>query len=229
MHEKITIMLSSTTSDMPADRDAIVKLFEKYDFVNVVGANPIQQSYSVNPYLNTLDIAESCDFYILLLGARYGFEIRPGTSATEAEFDRAFHSNPTKVLVFKNTLVVPENKQEGFIKKVGDYYKGYWISDYQFTHDLQGIVEKSFLALLKDRASLGKKLSYIDHFIRLAIQRLPTHDSTVYYSVTKDHAELTYEFHGKSHILQFSRSKIVTDFWGCISELETQFASWILP
>lgn len=229
MAEKITIMLSSTILDMRAERDAIVKLFDKdkYPFIELIGANPIQKSHASNPYITTLDFAESCDFYILLLGERYGYEIRPGISATEAEFDRAVQSNPTKLLIFRNTLVNPEDKQKDFIKKVGDYYKGFWMSDYQYSHDLQEIVEESFLALLKNRASLGKRLSYVDHFIRLAIQRLPTQDSTVYYSTTKDDVQLTYEFHSKTHIIEFSRPKINKDFWGCISELEHQFSIWI--
>jgi len=227
MTEKITIMLSSTISDMPADRDAIIRLFNKYPFIEIIGANPIQQSHASNPFITTLNFAESCDFYILLLGERYGYEIRAGVSATEAEFERAVQSNPTKLLIFKNTSAPPEKKQENFINKVGNYYNGFWISDYQYTHELQEIVENSFLELLKERASLGKKLSYIDHFIRLAIQRLPTQDATVYYSTTQDYVELIYEFHSKSHVLQFSRSEININFWSCISELENQFATWI--
>ncbi|MEC4748575.1 DUF4062 domain-containing protein [Methylomicrobium sp. Wu6] len=227
MNENIKIMLSSTISDMAADRDAVMKVFSKYHFVEITGAKPIQQSYAINPYTNTLKFAEECDFYILLLGERYGYEIRQGTSATEAEFDRAVKINPTKVLVFKNTSVIPEPKQEIFIKKVGDYYKGYWISDYEFTHDLQDLVENSFLNLLKDRASIGKNLTYVDHFVRIASQRRPTQDTVVYYEVTKDGAELTYELHGKSHTVHFSRAEINRDFWGCLSKLDQQFNDWI--
>lgn len=212
---------------MPADRDAVLKLFEKYPFVEIVGAKPVQKSYSANPYTNTLDMAESCDFYILLLGARYGYEIRPGVSATEAEFDRAYQSNPTKILVFKNSSNQPELKQDVFINKVGDYYKGYWVSEYEYSHDLQSLVEESFLHLLKERASIGPRLSYVDHFLRLAVQRRPTQDALVYYSVNKDIVELNYEWGTKSHIIQFKRERINSDFWGCISELEKQFATWI--
>lgn len=226
MIEKITIMLSSTISDMEADRDAIEKLFEKYPFVELVGAKPIQKSVASNPYAHTLNLAENCDFYILLLGERYGFEIRPGVSATEAEFDRVVKTNPTKVLVFKKTSVSAEAKQLKFINKVGGYFKGFWFSEYEYTHMLQEIVEESFLALLKERASIGKKLSYVDHFVRLAVQRLPTQDALVYYSVTKDIVDLTYEVHGTSHTMQFDRSAINRDFWGCISYLEEQFTHW---
>jgi hypothetical protein len=227
MPEKITVMLSSTIADMPADRDAVVKLFGNYPFVEVVGAKPIQKSYAANPYTRTLDMAETCDFYILLLGERYGYEIRPGVSATEAEFDRAYQSNPTKILVFRNTLTKPEAKQEVFAKKVGDYYKGYWISDYEYSHDLQVLIEESFLSLLKERASIGPKLSYVDHFVHLAVQRRPSQDALVYYSVNKDVVELNYEVYGNSHIIQFGRVRINSDFWGCISELEKQFVTWI--
>jgi hypothetical protein len=227
MTEKITIMLSSTISDMEADRDAIKRVFEKYPFVELVGAKPIQKSFASNPFIHTLNLAENCDFYILMLGERYGFEIPSGVSATEAEFDQAVKVNPTKVLVFRKTSVSPEPKQENFIKKVGDYSKGYWISDYEYTHTLQDLVEDSFLQLLKERASIGKKMSYVEHFVRLAIQRYPTSDASVYYSVTKEYVQLTYEFHGKSKIIQFDRSRINKDFWGCISHLEHKINTWL--
>ncbi len=227
MNENIKIMLSSTIADMTADRDAVMKVFSNYPFVEITGAKPVQQSYANNPYTNTLKFAEECDFYILLLGERYGYEIRAGTSATEAEFDRAVQTNPTKVLVFQNISATPEPKQKTFIKKVGDYYKGYWISEYKFTHDLQHLVENSFLTLLKERASVGKNLTYIDHFIRIASQRRPTQDTVVYYEVTKDGAELTYELHGKSHTVHFYRSEINRDFWGCLSDLDQKFNDWI--
>lgn len=219
-------MLSSTIKDMPSDRDAVVKLFDSYPFVELIGANPIQRSPSANPFTHTLDMAETCDFYILLLGERYGMELNSGVSATEAEFDRAYQSNPTKILVFRNTLKEPEEKQKKFLKKVGDYYKGYWISAYEYSHDLQALVEEAFLDLLKERASIGPKLSYVDHFVRMAVQRRPNHDALVYYSVNKEMVELDYEFYGKSHTIQFGRARINADFWGCISELEAKFATW---
>jgi len=226
MADKITLMLSSTIADMLGDRDAVLKLFDKYPYVEVLGAKPIQKSYAANPYTSTLDMAEDCDFYVLLLGKRYGYEISPGTSATEAEFYRAYQANPTKILIFKNTSAQPEPKQEKFIAKVGDYYKGYWISEYAYSHELQDLVEESFLSLLKDRASIGRKLSYVDHFVRLSVQRRPTQDALVYFSANKDVVELTYEFHGKFHVVQFTRDRINADFWGCVSELDNQFASW---
>lgn len=145
MAENIKIMLSSTITDMLADRDAIIRLFERYPFVELIGANPIQKSYPTSPYTNTLDMAKSCDFYFLMLGSRYGYEIRPNISPTEAEFDHAYQANPTKILVFKNISNPPEPKQETFIKKVGNYFKGYWISEYTYTHDLQNLVEDPLL------------------------------------------------------------------------------------
>ncbi|WP_067101481.1 DUF4062 domain-containing protein [Marinomonas atlantica] len=226
MSDKIKIMLSSTIQDMKAERDAVVKLFGKYPFVEVVGAYPIQEACASNPYLHTLRMAESCDFYILLLGERYGFELDTGVSATEAEFDQAYKSNPTKVLVFQGAEVTPEEKQQEFIKKVGDYYKGYWISKYQFSHDLQDVIEKSFLKLLKERASLGENLSYVDHFLRLVLPRRPNPDASVFYSVNHESVELKYEWGEDSHHINFMRSKINSDFWGCISELEKQFSKW---
>jgi hypothetical protein len=171
-------------------------------------------------------MAEACDFYILLLGARYGHEIASGISATEAEFDRAVQVNPTKILVFRNSSVAPEPKQKKFITKVSDYYKGYWVAEYQNTLDLQNLVNDSFLSLLKERAAIGSRLMHVDHFIRLAIQRRPVSDAVVYYSVTCDNIELTYECYGCTHHIQFTRARVSSDFWGSVSELETQFRKW---
>lgn len=139
-------------------------------------------------------MAEDCDFYILLIGERYGYEIRNGTSATEAEFDAAYQQNPTKILVFMKNGMTPEKKQAKLIKKVGNYYNGFWITKYEDSHGLQDLINDSLLELLKDRAAIGYKLDYFDHFMRIAIQRKPVPDAKLSYSVQGDNIELSFLF-----------------------------------
>lgn len=63
MMELINIMLSSTVKYLIADRDAIIKAFEKFPLINIVGAEPVRdQSFSASPYLTTLNMAEKVIF-----------------------------------------------------------------------------------------------------------------------------------------------------------------------
>lgn len=228
MNEKITVMLSSTVSDMLLEREATVRALKQFEFVKFVGTKPIRiGTHPSSPYIQTLNLAETCDFLILLLGERFGFEIREGVSATEAEFDAAYKNNPTKILVFKKGGIEPEEQQKRFISKVSDYYKGYWITNFRDLHDLQELVVNSFLFILKERASIGYRLNYFDHFVRIAIQRRPIPDIKVRYSVQDDFIELIYDIFGNIYVVHFQKTKLYNDFWGCVAELEKLFMEWM--
>lgn len=113
----ITVMISSTVSDLLDDRDAIVKVLEPFPFIHAVGAAPLKSlSYTKSPYTTTIEIAASCDLFLLLLGGRYGFGVKDGKSATEVEFDAAYKADPTKILVFQKegVKVAPKQRREHF-------------------------------------------------------------------------------------------------------------------
>ncbi len=227
MYPMIEVMVSSTIKDLLADRDAICKAFETVPFVKIVGAEPIRDSsYTRSPYVATTEMAEKCDLFILLLGGRYGYGIGNRKSATEIEFDTAYKSDPTKILVFQKEEVEVEQKQKKFIKKVTDYYKGYWVTKYKFTHDLQPLVLDSFGIWIKERASIGYKLNYFDHFLRFAIQKSPFPISQVFYSLNEDYIELKYKIMDKFYVVHFEKSQVYKDFWGCIAILEKYFEKW---
>ena len=88
------------------------------------------------------------------------------------------------------------------------------------------MVKNSLLQLLKERAAIGYKLNYFDHFIRIAIQRKPVPDATVSYSAQGDDIEFSYIFFSKTYVIQFKKERIFKDFWGCIAELENSFIRW---
>ena len=222
--DKINIMISSTVKDLLGERKCISDLFSKIEFVNLIGAVPYAEtSVPVSSARNTVTMAKSCDLYILILGHEFGFERKDGKSATEIEFDAAYHDDPTKILVFlKEDDSKLDPRQANFIKRVSDYYSGYWRTSFQYTYELQEIVQNSFMLWLKQRASLGSSLTYLDHFIRLAIQIKPEPNAVVYYSVKKDYIDLEYHFFGKVLSIQFNKEQIYHDFWGCLYSLEEQ-------
>lgn len=227
--EKINVMISSTVTDLYSERDAVKKSFEENPFVNLIGADPLNETaMASNPRILTGNMAKDCDLYILILGNKFGFDIGSGKSATEIEFDAAIRDDPTKILVFQKQIdEPPEEQQRSFIDKVTNYYNGYWRTTFKYTHDLQTYVMNSFSRWLKERAMMGTRLTYLDHFIRLAKQIEPEPNAQVYYKVTANDVELEYVFFNKSHEIHFSRKELYKNFWGCFHELTNQHERWL--
>jgi len=225
----IKVMVSSTIRDLYGERDAVKRALSSINLVNFIGADPFNdESIASSSHFATLDMAKQCDLYILILGNRFGMELTNGKSATEIEFDSAFRDDPTKILVFKkDSNDEIEDKQKLFIDRVSDYYHGYWRTTFEYTHQLQELVINSFNSWLKNRASIGTELNYMDHFIRIAKQKLPEPTAQVYYKVTPHYVELEYVFFGKKNSIQFDREHLYSDFWGCLHKLEDQFFIWL--
>jgi len=226
---KIKVMISSTVDDLLGERDAIQAAFASNNLVELVGAKPLSDTaLSGHSKGVTRAMARDCDLYILILGHRFGMKASNGRSATEIEFDEAFRDDPTKILVFLKEFeesVEPEQKK--FIDRVCNYYSGYWRPTFKYTHQLQELVLSSFGHWLKERASIGQDLNYLDHFVRIAKQAKPEPTAQVYYQVAKDFVAVEYEFFGKSHQMHFDKKDIYSDFWGCLSSLYDQFEVWI--
>jgi len=228
--EKIKIMISSTVEDLNDERKAITKIFSSNSFVETIGAGHLNvTSISHSSLSHTLNMANSCDLYILILGSRYGMEVEGfGKSATEIEYEKAYRVDPTKILVFlKDGIEFPEEKQNSFIERVTNYYSGYWRTTYSNIEDLEVMVNNSFITWLKQRAILNDSVTYVDHFIRLAKERKPEPHAKVYSKTNNLTLELTYEFFGKDHLIIFNNSDIYSDFWGCIHKLYQQYEVWI--
>lgn len=223
---KIDIMLSSTIRDLTAERDALRKVFSDVPFVNLIGADPLNDAaFASNANSVTISMAKNCELYILILGDRFGYKLADGRSATEIEFDAAFEADPTKILVFKKKFSgeIKDRKQKAFIKRVSNYYSGYWITSFEYTHDLQNFVMKSFTKWLKDRAGLGVNLSHSDHFIRIAKQFKPDPSTDLFYKVDQDNIEIEYTHFGNLNVIHFKRSEVSNNFWSCVYKLQIFF------
>lgn len=215
--DKLKVMVSSVVTNLEAERDALLHLFqsEKYSFVELIGANPYDSASIAGSSGNaTVRFARECDLYILILGKDYGMETLEGKSATEVEYDAAIKSDPTKVLVFlKNTTQTIDEKQQLFIKRVSDYDNGYFRSSFQYTHHLQQVVENSFWKWFIGRAQVGKNQTYVDHFIRTVKEDIYTPEIRFYYQTTERYVEITVCFNGRQLTQQIDSSELQLHFW----------------
>ncbi len=224
----IKVMVSSTVKDLAAERDAIDKCLGKISFVELVGVDPFNEAaIAMSSHTATLQLARECQLYVLILGGRYGWE-PPGTgcSATELEYDEAIRQDPTKVLIFKKRADRVEAKQKEFIRKVSDYFGGFWVTDFEYTHDLQTKVTESFMRWLDSRASLHTQLSYPEHFIRLALQRRTADFEAFEYSVGPTGIDISCRVFKHKCSIHFDRDRVYNHFWQCVSELEMKFNEW---
>lgn len=113
---KPKIFVSSTVKDLPNEREAAKRAIKK------IPATPIMSEYTMNavdkPSVQAcVDEVKKSDFYILILGGRYGWELENGISLTELEYDTAFKEG-IPIFVF-NTNYEKEEKQQKFANKAG--------------------------------------------------------------------------------------------------------------
>ncbi|WP_100444015.1 DUF4062 domain-containing protein [Glycomyces xiaoerkulensis] len=225
----IDVMLSSTVDDLLEDRSAVVEALEPTRLVGLLGIAPVDgPSYGASAYVATLEMAVECDLYILLLGHRYGFVSDRGLSATELEYLAAYEDDPTKILIFRKLVKDVEPRQAEFIQRVGEYHRGYYIREYEDASQLRGLAGASFAQWIEERAAIGRKLDYFDHFIRLAVRKSPFPSVRPLYVVEDDYIELKYRFLSKSYTIHFDKAHIYNDFWGSIAMLESRFEEWRL-
>ena len=66
-------MISSVNNGLEAERDALMQLFSKYEFVELMGSAPYNNTaYSGSSAYSTVKMAKDCDIYILILSNVYG-------------------------------------------------------------------------------------------------------------------------------------------------------------
>ncbi len=214
---KIKVAISSTADLLP-DRDVIVATFKQIPFINIVVAG--SSDFFTNNSFSTREVIEESDLFILLIGGSLGHPKKGGKAPIELEFDRVYKSDPTKILVVQKDTVESSPEQKKFLKQVSKYYKDDWIVKYASNYELPELITECFALWIKNRASAGHQLTYLDHFVRFAIQRKPISTTETFYSVNEDYIELKYKMFGKIYILHLSNEQIYKDFWGCLAHVD---------
>ena len=148
---------------------------------------------------------------------------RAGKSATELEFDAAYHADPTKILVLLKEAETTDEQQRQLIDRVCDYGRGYWTTKYRAAADLSELVLTSFECWIDERVALGSHQTYVDRFISMADQRRPDPDAAVRYALAPTHLELDYTVFGIDHEIHLQKSQVYDDFWGRLHFLDEQF------
>ena len=142
---KPNIFISSTVKDLPNEREAAKRAVEK------LSAIPVMSEFTMNavnkPSVDAcIDEVKKSDFYILILGGRYGWELENGISITELEYDTAYKEN--KPIFVYNTTYKKEPKQAKFAEKAGS--QRFW-KVVKNAFELEEEIEKSYKQYIEEQ------------------------------------------------------------------------------
>ena len=155
MDKRYQVFISSTYTDLKEERQAVIK--------TVIEANCIPAGMELFPAADEQQLAfikrviDDCDYYILIIGGRYGSVSENGLSYTEQEFDYAvnkgipvialIHESPED-LKLRNSEIdsVLREKLEQFRKKVKS---NRIVKLWKNAHDLPGLVALSLQAEIR--------------------------------------------------------------------------------
>lgn len=110
MNKRYQVFVSSTYTDLKEERQAV---FQTLMTMQCIPAGmewfPAETEEQWNVIKRVID---DCDFYVLILGGRYGSKTREGLSYTEKEFDYAVQKMPVLVFCHENPLAIPVGKSD---------------------------------------------------------------------------------------------------------------------
>jgi hypothetical protein len=97
MNKKYQVFISSTFTDLIAERQTVLRAV--LDLGHIPSGMEIFQAADVGQFEYIKKVINECDYYVLIIGARYGSVDAAGVSFTEKEYDYAVEQKKT-VLAF---------------------------------------------------------------------------------------------------------------------------------
>lgn len=161
MDKRYQVFVSSTFADLQDERSKVIQTIMEMDCIPAgMEIFPAIDDEQFNFIKRVID---DCDYYILIIGGRYGSLSNDGLSYTEKEFDYAckkgikvmafLHANPDKIPVEKSDID-PElrKKLESFRDKVSE---GRLVKFWEKAGDLPGLVALSLSKTIKTYPATG--------------------------------------------------------------------------
>ena len=160
MEKKYQVFVSSTYIDLSEERKEVIQALLELDCIPV--GMELFPAADDDQWTLIKRLIDDCDYYILIVGGRYGSVSESGLSYTQMEYEYALEKeipiisflpkNPEKIVVGKS-----ENKQES-IEKLGAFKSlvqqkmcRFWESPL----DLGSQVSRSLIRLIKDKPRDG--------------------------------------------------------------------------
>lgn len=161
MEKRYQVFVSSTYTDLKEERQSVIQALMEMDCIP--SGMEIFPAADEEQFEFIKKVIDDCDYYLLIIGARYGSTTKDGISYTEKEYDYAvekgldviamIHESPDELPV-KNADIDPElrEKLQAFRDKVS---KGRLVKYWKTPDDLAGKVSRSLLQTIKAHPAVG--------------------------------------------------------------------------
>jgi hypothetical protein len=161
MDKRYQVFVSSTYADLKEERQKVIQTLMEMDCIP--SGMELFPAMDEEQFLFIKRIIDDCDYYILIIGGRYGSVAEDGISYTEKEYDYAKEKG-IKILAFihedQDSLIVSKTdkdqelykKLQLFIEKVK---KGRLIRYWETAQDLPGLVSLSLTKTIKTYPAIG--------------------------------------------------------------------------
>lgn len=161
MDKRYQVFISSTYSDLQEERKKIIQVLLEMDCIPAgMELFPAADEDQLEFIKRIID---DCDYYLLVIGGRYGSLTKEGISYTEKEYDYAISKNiPVIALVHSNPNMIPIGKSEtdpDLLKKLNEFRNkvksGRIVKEWNSIYDLPGIVSISLQKTIKSYPAVG--------------------------------------------------------------------------
>lgn len=161
MTKRYQVFLSSTYADLKDERAKVIQTIMESDCIPA--GMELFPSIDNEQFEFIKKIIDDCDYYILIIGGRYGSLSEDGLSYTEKEFDYAIqkgikviaflHQNPDNIPIGKSEKnEILRDKLEKFKSKVST---GRLVKFWNFAEELPGMVALSLAKTIKTYPAVG--------------------------------------------------------------------------
>jgi hypothetical protein len=161
MNKRYQVFISSTFSDLQDERREVMQTVMKIDCIPAgMELFPAADEEQLDFIKKIID---DCDYYIIIIGGRYGSVTSDGVSYTEKEYDYAIskgirvlaflHEQPSKLSVEKSDIdAVARDRLGAFREKVS---KGRIVKFWKAPTDLPGAVMLALISAIKTYPAVG--------------------------------------------------------------------------
>lgn len=161
MEKRYQVFVSSTYADLKEERQHVIQVLMEMDCIPA--GMELFPAADVTQWEFIKRVIDDCDYYLLIIGGRYGSTTDDGISYTEKEFDYAvenglkvvalIHGEPDDIPVGKSDQDVDlRNKLLSFRNKVMD---GRLVKFWTTAKDLPGLVALSMISTIKMYPATG--------------------------------------------------------------------------
>ncbi len=160
MEKRYQVFVSSTYTDLQQERQEVIRALLELDCIPA--GMELFPASDDDQWTLIKRVIDDCDYYLLIIGARYGSTDEKGLSFTEREFDYALetkkpviaflHESPDDVVVSRAELDAEKRKAlQAFREKAKKRMCKLW----KTPQNLGGAVSRSYVQLIKQKPAEG--------------------------------------------------------------------------